>query len=202
MAVKSDLMSLTPAELSFLAWENPYPRPGDCTICGAPLVRTRIGEGRKDIYRCSSPEADFSLYASAKNAEALMAEAWAHAKASEYSFNSYHHPLVGRLAEALLQALEAAGTDVSVPVGEVFFPRGHGSMCCKSHYRHAGNGQWERVDDNYAHDPSHADLDSLGPPLFRESGLRWPEPCEEGANYRSGPCDMCGWSLEGAHGDA
>lgn len=155
--------AFTPAGLSFLTWTHRARHPSPCRVCGSPL---RIGEMRagSTTYHCDSPEADFIEVGRPRpedteaSRRARREEAESHFRRSEEVIGYAGDSTIARLVTELRGMRIDRGEDMSVPVGEMFYPDGHGRGLCRGGYRHLGADQWERVFDDYAHDPSHADM--------------------------------------------
>lgn len=155
--------AFTPAELSFLTWTHRARHPSPCRVCGAPLEIGSIGSGSA-IYHCSSPEADFVEAGRPRPEDTPAARnerrerASVHFAQSEETIGYGGDPTIARLVAEVRSMRIDRGEDMSVAVGEVFYPDGHGRGRCRGGYRHLGADQWEGFHDDYAHDLNHADM--------------------------------------------
>ena len=160
-----DNAPMSAAALSYLLFCHSPKDPGVCRVCGSELKFASTGGGQGTKYVCGSPEADI-LAAGSRDIAAghsgwgpIWKKASEHYGASEVHI-SYHgdSDVVGALHE--LRALRASlGEDMDVPVGENYYPYGHGKGLCWRRYIHVGRDRWEDHNDfQYTHDPSHSDL--------------------------------------------
>lgn len=154
---------MTPVELSLLRFAHVPVDPGPCRVCGAELVVARSGGGEPTKWVCGSPEANF-LAASRRDNEAgnlsvfgpEYRAAMDHWSASERLIDQRADPRVIAVVDELIAVRAAAGEDMTVPVGAVHFPYGHGQSLCRHYVEHVGEGVWEnRLDLDYTHDPTH-----------------------------------------------
>ena len=158
----ADVTTLDPAALSYLISQHGPREPGPCRVCGSELAIGSMGGGKATVYHCSSPEAS-SIEAGRIDRE-QTGNSWGpgtksaleHWQASEVSV-AYHGDW--RVCAALQEyrALrESLGEDMTVPVGALLFPYGHGRDRCWNVLVHRGNDVWEQQPDfEYTHDPSH-----------------------------------------------
>ncbi|MFF0822452.1 hypothetical protein ACFYUR_18985 [Micromonospora haikouensis] len=118
------------------------------------MTISSMGGGNATIYRCSVAS---GLYFTAAD-QATTEANHEHYRKSEQRI-TYHgdSALIAALHE--LRALrQAAGEDMTVPVGAYAYPHGHGEGRCYYRLLHLGGDRWEEAYDlDFTHDPTHSD---------------------------------------------
>jgi hypothetical protein len=146
---------MSPAELSILIWQHSPKEIGPCPVCGHEMTLASMGGGEATRYVCGSTEAS----PIGKHGRDERDAADSHYRRSAKLVTYHGDPHVVRGLRELRAARGRLGENMTVPVGAVFFPEGHGQYRCSRYVRHLGDDQWERVTDiDYAHDPAHATL--------------------------------------------
>lgn len=143
---------MTRERLSYLIGRHRPIGPGLCRVCGAEMTIGSMGGGKATTYACGSDEASF-IRASGHGQRKAASE---HYAASQVSI-AYHgdEDIVSALLE-LRELRQAAGEDMAVPIGELFYPLGHEGGACYSRAIHRGGDTWDRDSDfEFTHDPSH-----------------------------------------------
>lgn len=148
---------LTAVELSFMAFRHRPADPGTCDVCGAEMALARIGGGEVMVYRCKPTSA---RVCERPEPESRDAEDWEHYLASGVTIAYPGDEKVARVVAEVRRQRAASGESMDVPIGTVFFPFGHGRGLCNLRWVHQGADEWGRViDDTYAHDPTHAEVE-------------------------------------------
>jgi hypothetical protein len=139
---------MEPAALSYLISLHAAVDPSPCRECGTEMTISEVKNGVV-TYHCGavSPLGDKAAQVHWRRSEQVIA---------------YHgDQRIVRALHELRDLRAAAGEDMAVPDGELFFPHGHGKNHCYRYFQHLGKDVWaERIDIGYLHDPSHADLAS------------------------------------------
>ncbi len=140
-------VAIDPTELSYLIFLHSPRGAGPCSECGAPVEVSQMEHGVV-TYNCGA--------VSPIGGDDATVSHWRRSQ----QFIAYHGD--DRIVAALIELRElraAAGEDMTVPVGACYFRWGHGKFRCWRYVQHVGAGQWEeRMDNDFVHDPSHAEL--------------------------------------------
>lgn len=150
-------LRMTPVELSLLISQHAPREPGPCRVCGSTdMTIASMGGGEATKYVCGVAAAELRTKAGREYDE--VAER--HYRPSEQRITYHGDPEVVAALHELRALREQFGDDMTVPVGTVAFPNGHGKHLCYRSLRHEGGDRWvKELDWEYTHDPSHADLD-------------------------------------------
>jgi hypothetical protein len=148
-------LALTPVELSVLIGRHTPVEPNPCRVCGAEMTPTSVGGGNATIYRCC---AAIDQMRSSDRDQRKAAED--HYRRSEQRITYHGDSRIVAALHELRERRQAAGEDMTVPVGAYAFPNGHGKGHCYYRLRHEGGDRWVVDHDfTYSHDPAHATLE-------------------------------------------
>ncbi len=152
---------LSPVELSVLIGAHRPVEVPPCRVCGHELKIASMGGGEATKYVCDSEEASIHGKGSLWGPEADAAAD--HRRRSEVKISYHGDSTVAAALVELRRLRELLGEDMTVPVGEVFYPDGHGKHVCSwNRIRHDGDDVWTRAPDfEFTHEPLHADLERI-----------------------------------------
>lgn len=142
------------ADLSLLIFNHQLRGPDPCRVCGHPEMKiSSMGGGAATVYVCQLAATNVMR----SGMPSTEAAAWSDHYGQSKQRISYAGD--GQVVHALLElrALRAAaGDDMTVPVGAVAYPHGHGKYRCNHYLTHTGDDQWTPGTDLDYHDPEHA----------------------------------------------
>lgn len=146
---------ISAVELSRLLARNWPVEPEPCRVCGHPeMTVASMGSGQATVYVCELAQINVTRSGMPR---ADRDDAAKHYADSRQSITYHGDPEVVAVLLELRALREAAGDDMTVPVGTVAYPYGHGKNRCWYTQVHRGGDRWEEQHDRqFTHDPSHA----------------------------------------------